>query len=129
MKLNARQRLPIGAIIEKPAAPVLEEFSVVPGQGTVQFERALTNNVTLRKKFSLSALPNEKDNYVAQMEVDFQNQGAAPLLESRLFRCPWRRGADPSQRSAELHSRHLVHRRQSQVTPMSVRSARKVIRF
>ena len=41
MKLNALQRLPIGALIEKPAAPLLEEFSVVPGQGSVQFERAL----------------------------------------------------------------------------------------
>jgi YidC/Oxa1 family membrane protein insertase len=77
VKLNARQRLPIGAIIEKPTSPVLEEFSVVPGQGNVQFDRTLVNSVRLRKKFSLSALPNEKDNYVAQMEVDFQNSGAA----------------------------------------------------
>ena len=77
VKLNVRQRLPIGAIIEKPATPVLEEFSIVPGQDTVQFERALPNNVTLRKKFSLPAPPNEKDNYVAQMEFDFQNSGAA----------------------------------------------------
>ena len=77
VKLNVRQRLPIGAIIEKPATPVLEEFSIVPGQDIVQFERALPNNVTLRKKFSLPAPPNEKDNYVAQMEFDFQNSGTA----------------------------------------------------
>ena len=77
VKLNVRQRPPIGAIIEKPATPVLEEFSIVPRQDTVQFERALTNNVTLRKKFSLPAPPNEKDNYVAQMEFDFQNNGTA----------------------------------------------------
>ena len=77
VKLNVRQRLPIGAIIEKPATPVLEEFSIVPGQDIVQFERALPNNVALRKKFSLPAPPNEKDNYVAQMEFDFQNSGAA----------------------------------------------------
>ncbi len=32
VKLNVRQRLPIGAIIEKPATPVLEEFSIVPRQ-------------------------------------------------------------------------------------------------
>ena len=43
----------------------------------MQFERTLPNNVTLRKKFSLPAPPNEKDNYVAQMEVDFRNDGAA----------------------------------------------------
>ncbi|HEY3662942.1 MAG TPA: membrane protein insertase YidC [Chthoniobacterales bacterium] len=77
VKLNAHQNLPIGAIIDKPAAPVLEEFSVEPGQGSVQFERALPNNVKLRKKFSLSSAPNVKDNYVAQMEIDFQNGGTA----------------------------------------------------
>ena len=33
VKLNVRQRLPIGAIIEKPATPVLEEFSIVPEAG------------------------------------------------------------------------------------------------
>src|SRR5262245_43405551 len=77
VKLNVRQRLPIGAIIEKPATPMLEEFSIVPGQDIVQFERALPNNVALRKKFSLPGLPNEKDNYVAQMDFDFQNRGTA----------------------------------------------------
>ena len=80
VKLNVRQRPPIGAIIEKPTTPVLEEFSIVPRQDTVQFERALTNNVTLRKKFSLPAPPNEKDNYVAQMEFDFQNGVCLSLL-------------------------------------------------
>jgi hypothetical protein len=68
VKLNARERLPIGALIEKPAAPVLEEYSIVPATpGNVQFERRLANRVTLRKKFSLPTPPNEKDNYVAQM--------------------------------------------------------------
>jgi YidC/Oxa1 family membrane protein insertase len=75
VKLSALQRLPIGAIVENPATPRLEEFSVVEGEGSVQFERALPNNVTLRKKFTLPAPPNGKDNYVAQMEVDFQNSG------------------------------------------------------
>jgi YidC/Oxa1 family membrane protein insertase len=71
LKLSSRQGLPIGALIEKPAAPLLEEFTIAPGKGSVQFERALPNNVTLRKKFSLP--PNEKDSYVAQLEVAFQN--------------------------------------------------------
>ena len=51
----------------------------------MQFERALPNNVTLRKKFSLPAPPNEKDNYVAQMEVDFQNDGAAVYTNPGYF--------------------------------------------
>ena len=85
VKLSALQRLPIGAIIEKPAAPVLEEFTVVPGEGSVQFERALPNNVTLRKKFSLPAPPNGKDNYVARLDVDFQNSGRAAYTNPGYF--------------------------------------------
>ncbi len=75
VKLNRRQRLPIGAIMEKPTAPLLEEFTVVPGQGSVDFARALPHGVTLHKKFTLPAPPNEKDNFVAQMEIAFQNSG------------------------------------------------------
>ncbi len=85
VKLSARQRLPIGALVEKPATPLLEEFSVVPGEAGVQFERVLPNNVTLRKKFSLPAPPNGKDNYVAQMDVDFQNRGTAPYTHPGYF--------------------------------------------
>jgi YidC/Oxa1 family membrane protein insertase len=85
VKLNARERLPIGALIEKPAAPLLEEFSFVPGQGNVQFERALPRDVTLRKKFTLPAPPDEKDNYVAQLEVDFQNGGATAYTNPGYF--------------------------------------------
>ena len=40
VKLSAHQSLPIGAIVAKPAAPVLPEFSVVAGKGSVQFARA-----------------------------------------------------------------------------------------
>nr|MBA3650291.1 membrane protein insertase YidC [Chthoniobacterales bacterium] len=85
VKLSAQPRLPIGAIIEQPAAPALEEFSVVPGQGSVQFARALPSNVQLRKKFSLPGPPNGKDNYVAQLEVDFQNNGTAAYTNPGYF--------------------------------------------
>jgi YidC/Oxa1 family membrane protein insertase len=86
VKLNARERLPIGALIEKPTALLLEEFSILPAAaGNVQFERTLPNRVRLRKKFSLPAPPNEKDNYVAQMEVDFQNTGATPYANPGYF--------------------------------------------
>ena len=46
---------------------------------------ALPNDVKLRKKFTLPAPPNEKDNYVAQMEVDFQNSGAAAYANPGYF--------------------------------------------
>jgi len=85
VRLNALRRLPIGALLEKPAAPLLEEFSLVPGPGSVRFERALPRNVTLRKKFTLPAPPNEKDNYVAQLEVDFQNGGATAYTNPGYF--------------------------------------------
>ena len=85
VKLSAHQSLPIGAIVEQPARPVLPEFSVAAGQGSVQFERALPHQVQLRKKFTLPAPPNEKDNYVAQLEVDFQNRGSAAYTNPGYF--------------------------------------------
>ena len=86
VKLNSANRAPIGAILEKPAAPLLAEFTIVPAPaGSVQFERALPNRVTLRKKFTLPAPPNEKDNYVAQLEVDFQNNGPTAYTNPGYF--------------------------------------------
>jgi YidC/Oxa1 family membrane protein insertase len=85
LKLNRRDRLPIGALVEKPATPVFEEFSIVPVEGAVQFERALPNQISLRKKFTLPNPPNEKDNYVAQLELAFQNRGARPYNQPDYF--------------------------------------------
>jgi YidC/Oxa1 family membrane protein insertase len=85
VKLNSLGRVPIGALLEKPAAPLLEEFTTVPGQGSVQFERTLPQNVTVRKKFSLPIKPKEQDSYVAQLEVDFQNGGAAAYSNPGYF--------------------------------------------
>lgn len=86
LRLNAADRVPIGAILEKPADPQLAEFTVVPAKaGSVQFERTLPRGVTLRKIFTLPAPPNEKDNYVAQLEVEFQNKGAAAYTNPGYF--------------------------------------------
>jgi YidC/Oxa1 family membrane protein insertase len=76
LKLNQEGRVPIGALLDKPAVPMLEEFAMArQPDGSVQFERVLPGGVTLRKKFSLSGQAAEKDNYVARMDVDFQNRG------------------------------------------------------
>ena len=83
VKLGDRKQLPLGAIIKNPAAPLLEEFTMLPGEGSVQFERALPNNIKLHKKFTLP--PNEKESYVAQLEVDFQNGGAAVYANPGYF--------------------------------------------
>ncbi|HEY2799425.1 MAG TPA: membrane protein insertase YidC [Chthoniobacterales bacterium] len=86
LHLNAGDRVPIGAIMEKPAAPQLSEFTIVPAvKGSVQFERALPDHVNLRKKFTLPSPPNAKDNYVAQLEVDFQNTGTAAYSNPGYF--------------------------------------------
>ena len=45
----------------------------------------MPQSVTLRKKFSLPAPPDEKDNYVAQLEVDFQNGGATAYSNPGYF--------------------------------------------
>ena len=75
LTLGNSKGLPIGALVEDPAKPALEEFSIVPGNGKVEFDRSLGNGVELRKTFTLSSPPNERDNYVAQMEFSFQNRG------------------------------------------------------
>jgi hypothetical protein len=112
VKLNVDQRLPIGAIIEKPATPVLEEFSIVPRQDAVQFERALSNNVTLRKKFSPPARLTRR---IIMLRDEFDSKTTAllsipiPLL---VFLGPRRQFIE---RSAELHTPDLVYQRQDQV--------------
>ena len=86
VKINANSEVPIGAILEKPAAPVLEEFAMArQPDGGVQFERVLPGQVTLRKKFSLPAPPNQKDNYVAQLEVNFKNESEKPYVNGGYF--------------------------------------------
>jgi YidC/Oxa1 family membrane protein insertase len=85
IRLNAPNDLPIGAIVDKPAAPALNEFAISAEKGSVDFERALGNGVTLHKRFTLAALPKEKDNYIARMEVSFQNRGATAYSQPGYF--------------------------------------------
>ncbi len=86
VRLGGRTRLPIGAILDKPAEAQLAEFTIVPAaRGSVQFERALPGQVLLRKKFTLPAPPHDKDNYLAQLEVDFQNSGTAAYANPGYF--------------------------------------------
>ena len=75
--VNSADRTPIGAIVEHPEAPVLPEFtpSRAP-DGSVQFERATPEHIDIRKKFFIPRAEGKKDNFVAQMDVDFRNNGA-----------------------------------------------------
>ncbi|HEV8185239.1 MAG TPA: membrane protein insertase YidC [Chthoniobacterales bacterium] len=83
--LNSASRLPIGAIIEDPAAPTLPEFAMTrQADGSVQFERA-AQGVTVRKRFSLPPDAQKKDNYLSEMQIDFQNDGAEPYRSAGYF--------------------------------------------
>ncbi|MBA2742777.1 MAG: membrane protein insertase YidC, partial [Chthoniobacterales bacterium] len=83
--LNSASRLPIGAIIEDPAAPALPQFTMArQPDGSVQFERA-AGGVTIRKRFILPADTQKKDNYVSEMQIEFRNDGAEPYRSAGYF--------------------------------------------
>ncbi len=84
--LNSPDHTPIGAIIEQPATPVLPEFTIVRGgDGSVQFERTTPEGVSVRKKFFFPPSTENKDNFVAEMDVDFRNDGAQPYTNGGYF--------------------------------------------
>lgn len=78
--LNSPEHLPIGAIVEQPAAAALAEFTASPqSDGSVVYERKDANNVTIRKKFYLPPTTEKKDNFLIDMDVDLRNDGAQPV--------------------------------------------------
>ena len=78
--LNSGQSTPIGAIIEQPSAPTLPEFTAsTESNSVVQFERTTAEQVVIRKKFSFERSSENKDNYVIEMSVDFENHGSQPF--------------------------------------------------
>jgi YidC/Oxa1 family membrane protein insertase len=84
--LNGPDRLPIGAILEQPETPALVEFAIArQDDGSVQFERKTSEGITVRKKFFFPATTEKKDNFVAEMDVDFRNDGAAPYDNAGYF--------------------------------------------
>jgi YidC/Oxa1 family membrane protein insertase len=84
--LNSADRTPIGAIIEQPAAPALPEFAIVRGDdGSVQFDQKTPEGVNVRKKFFFPPASEKKDNFVAEMDVDFRNDGAQPYMNAGYF--------------------------------------------
>jgi YidC/Oxa1 family membrane protein insertase len=84
--LNAPDRTPIGAIVEQPDAVSLPEFSVEKQpDGSVQFERKTPERVTVRKRFFFPPTTEKKDNFVAEMDVDFRNEGAQPYNNTGYF--------------------------------------------
>src|SRR5438270_375210 len=83
--LNSKEQLPIGAMIEQPNAPRIDEFALSrEADGSVKCERS-ADNVTVRKKFFFPPSKEKKDNFLAEMDVDLVNGGAQPYTNPGYF--------------------------------------------
>src|SRR6266446_1992538 len=84
--LNSAECAPIGAIIEQPLAPALPEFTASPqSNSAVQFERTTSEQIKIRKKLFFEKSPEEKDNFVIEMDVDVENRGPNPYQTAGYF--------------------------------------------
>jgi len=83
--LNSPSRLPIGAIIDDPTAPLLPEYTIAHQENTVTLEYVTAEQVTIRKKFSFAKTNEKKENFVATLDVDFVNRGAQPYANPGYF--------------------------------------------
>jgi YidC/Oxa1 family membrane protein insertase len=84
--LNGPDRLPIGAIIENPETPAFGEFSMAKqDDGSVQLERKTPEGINIRKRFFFPPTNEKKDNFVAEMEVDFRNDGTQAYNSAGYF--------------------------------------------
>ena len=84
--LNSSDRMPIGAIVEQPSAPVLPEFTLISQtEKGVQFERKTSEALSIRKSFSILVTPEKKDEFVAEMSVEFRNEGTEAYTNSGYF--------------------------------------------
>jgi YidC/Oxa1 family membrane protein insertase len=83
--LNSEEHPPIGAVVVDPNAPILPEYKMRREGDTVLFEFASPENVTIRKRFSFPTLKEKQDNYVALLDVEFRNDGAAAYTNPGYF--------------------------------------------
>ena len=83
--LNSSARLPIGAIVDDPAAPLLPEYTMAREADTVTLEYVTPEQVTVRKKFSFATTNEKKENFLANLDVDFVNRGTKPYANPGYF--------------------------------------------
>jgi YidC/Oxa1 family membrane protein insertase len=84
--LNSAQSPPIGAIIEQPSTSALAEFTAsTESDSAVQFEHTTAEQVVIRKRFFFEKSPENKDNYVIEMDVDLENRGDKPYQSGGYF--------------------------------------------
>jgi YidC/Oxa1 family membrane protein insertase len=83
--LNSKDQTPIGAIIEEPAAPKLDEFTLTrEADGSVKCER-VADNITVRKKFFFPPSKEKRDNFLTEMDVDLVNGSTQPYTNPGYF--------------------------------------------
>src|ERR1700693_4176725 len=83
--LDSKEQIPIGAIIEQPNAPRLDEFNLSrEPDGGIKCERTV-ENVTVRKKFFFPPGKEKKNNFLSEMDVDMVNGGAQPYSNPGYF--------------------------------------------
>jgi YidC/Oxa1 family membrane protein insertase len=83
--INSKDQLPVGAMIEQPNAPKLDEFALSrEADGSVKCERN-ADNVIVRKKFFFPPSKEKKDNFLAEMNVDLVNGGTQPYTNPGYF--------------------------------------------
>jgi YidC/Oxa1 family membrane protein insertase len=85
VNLNSADHIPIGAIIDNTAAPALPEYKMAREGDTVVCERVTPEQVTIRKKFFFPPTTEKKDNYIAELDIDFQNRGTKAFANSGYF--------------------------------------------
>src|SRR6266700_869401 len=83
--LNSDRSAPIGAILEQLSTATLPEFTASAQSDSVQFERTTDEQLAIRKKFFFEKSPENKDNYVIEMDVDLENRGDKPYQSSGYF--------------------------------------------
>src|ERR1051326_6472284 len=75
--LNSKGAMPIGAIIENPAAPGLQKYDLERTADGVQFT-AKAEDLTIRKKFFFSQTKQKEDNFLAELDLDLINNSSKP---------------------------------------------------
>jgi YidC/Oxa1 family membrane protein insertase len=84
--LNSDKSAPIGALIEQPSSPTMAEFTASPeSDSAVRFESTTPEQIVIRKKFFFEKSPENKDNYVIEMDVDLENKGDKPYQSAGYF--------------------------------------------
>jgi YidC/Oxa1 family membrane protein insertase len=83
--LNSPGHTPVGAIVENPNAPALPEYKITRQGNTVLFEHVTSDQITIRKQVFFPPSNDKKDNYIAELDIDFQNGGAKQYASPGYF--------------------------------------------